>query len=103
MKNIMGQRIVKDASHLTYLSLNILFCERNRVRLVQLSVVELAVKKKQNTKQQLMQNLSSGVTLIVVGTTEILTLQTSSVSPATVPLLVNGLTFGDVSSGIEIS
>ena len=50
-----------------------------------------------------MQNLSSGVTLIVVGTTEILTLQTSSVSPATVPLLVNGLTFGDVSSGIEIS
>ena len=69
---------MKDASHLTYLSLNILFCERNGVRLVQLSLVELVVKK--NTKQQqLMQNLSSGVTLIVVGTMEILTLQTSSV------------------------
>lgn len=90
---------MKDASHLPYLSLNILFCERKGVRLVQLSVVELAEKK----KKQLMQNLNSGVTLIVVGTMESLTLQTSSVSPAMVPLLLNGLTFGDVSSGIEIS
>ena len=45
MKNTMGQRIVKDASHLTYLSLNILFYERNGVRLVQLSAEELALKK----------------------------------------------------------